>query len=130
MMMMAMMIVMVIVQVKGSPVLHKLSMLSCLPPFGFKVFCPCARSLVHYVSALEVAKREVVTLLRTLALKYRVQLDLTRESADKAVEAAFRRVALKVHPDKGGDQAEFQRLSVYSTNLLSVAAVCPQPCTR
>ena len=62
-------------------------------------------------SELDAAKRELVKLLECLALKYGLRLQLDRESANKEVEKAFRRVALRVHPDKGGHQADFQKLS-------------------
>ena len=59
-------------------------------------------------SDVDVAKRDLVKLLRALAGEHGLQLVLTRDSTNKQVEQAFRRVALKVHPDKGGDQAVFQ----------------------
>ena len=62
-------------------------------------------------SDLEIAKRELVKLLRELAAKYRVSFSLTRESSNKDVTKAFKKVSLKAHPDKGGDVADFQRLS-------------------
>ncbi len=56
-------------------------------------------------SDLDIAKRELVKLLRELAAKYRVSFSLTRESSNKDVTQAFKKVSLKVHPDKGGDVA-------------------------
>lgn len=57
------------------------------------------------------AKRALVTLLLALASAYGVQLALTRESPDADVTRAFRRVSVKVHPDKGGAPADAQRLN-------------------
>ena len=57
------------------------------------------------------AKRALVTLLLSLASAYGLQLSLTRESADVDVTRAFRRVSVKVHPDKGGAAADAQRLN-------------------
>ena len=62
-------------------------------------------------SAVDLAKRELVKVLRELAEKYGVVLTLTRDSANKDVEKAFRKVARRVHPDKGGLLADFQKLS-------------------
>ena len=62
-------------------------------------------------SDVDLAKRELVKVLRELAGKHRVTLALSRESPDAEVQKAFRQVSRKVHPDKGGDLAEFQKLS-------------------
>ena len=62
-------------------------------------------------SPTDVAKRDLVKVLRDLAAKYNVSLSLTRDSSTKDVEKAFRKVSCKAHPDKGGLLADFQRLS-------------------
>ena len=62
-------------------------------------------------SPTDVAKRELVKLLKSLAAKYGVQLEVTRDSADKEVVKAWRKVSLKTHPDKGGEGEDFARLS-------------------
>ena len=49
-----------------------------------------------------VAKRALVKVLLSLATAYRVVTTVTRESADHAIVAAYKRLLLKVHPDKGG----------------------------
>ena len=54
------------------------------------------------VSPAQRAKRALVKLLHALALLYRLSLALTSDAADAAVLRAFRKVALKAHPDKGG----------------------------
>ena len=51
-------------------------------------------------SAVDLAKRELVKVLRELAEKYGVVLTLTRDSANKDVEKAFRKVSRRAHPDK------------------------------
>ena len=56
------------------------------------------------VSALETAKRAFVKLLLQLAITYGVALTLTRDSPAAALTTAFRKVAVKVHPDKGGTE--------------------------
>ena len=62
-------------------------------------------------SAVDAAKRELVKLLKSLADKYKVRLNLSRDSLEKDVSKAFKTVALRVHPDKGGQQLDFQNLS-------------------
>ena len=62
-------------------------------------------------SDIDIAKRELVKVLNQLAAKYKISLTVNRESLDKDVQKAFRKVSLKVHPDKGGAQADFQKLS-------------------
>ena len=53
-------------------------------------------------SAIDLAKRALVSLLRTLAAAYGVALTLTRDAPDKDVSGAYRKVSLKTHPDRGG----------------------------
>ena len=54
------------------------------------------------VSAVDLAKRAFIKVLLQLAVTYAVKLSLSRDSPDDAVNAAYRQVSLKVHPDKGG----------------------------
>ena len=61
-------------------------------------------------STVLLAKRSLVSLLLRLAAAYHAVVSINRTSSDAHVKAAFRKVALKVHPDKGGDKTEFQRL--------------------
>ena len=64
------------------------------------------------VSALHLAKRACVTLLLASARQYAIPaLPITRDSPDKAVLDAFRKVARKVHPDKGGFKSGAQKLN-------------------
>ena len=53
-------------------------------------------------SATDVAKRALVSLLRTLAVAYGVALTLKRDAPDKEVSGAYRKVSRKTHPDRGG----------------------------
>ena len=62
-------------------------------------------------SETEVAKRAFVKLLRELAVKYEVPLPITRDSPNKDIEKAFRKVSVKAHPDEGGLLLDFQRMS-------------------
>jgi len=61
-------------------------------------------------SAYERAKRAFVSLLLSLARSYGLVLDLCRDSDDLVVQRAYRRVLLKVHPDKGGTKRDAQRV--------------------
>eukprot|EP00438_Fugacium_kawagutii_P013006 Skav209217 [mRNA] locus=scaffold603:13551:14422:+ [translate_table: standard] len=62
------------------------------------------------VSAVQAAKRALVTLLLTLAKLYAVSLTITRDADNDLVEAAFRKVVKRTHPDKGGKLEDQQRL--------------------
>ena len=50
-------------------------------------------------SLVLLAKRALVSLLLSLAQQHGARVTVTRESPDSAVEAAFRAVVRKVHPD-------------------------------
>ena len=63
-------------------------------------------------SLLLRAKRAFVSVLLKLAFDYGVAADVSRESDDKAISQAYRRVVRKVHPDKGGSKKKFQTLQV------------------
>ena len=63
-------------------------------------------------SLLLRAKRAFVSVLLKLAVEYGVAADVNRESDDKAISQAYRRVVRKVHPDKGGSKKKFQTLQV------------------
>ena len=54
------------------------------------------------VSAIDKAKRVLVTLLKSLAGIYAVVLGLTRDSTEVEVKAAYRKVSRRAHPDRGG----------------------------
>ena len=62
-------------------------------------------------SPLQLAKRALVTLLLALAKSYGVPLGINRDSTDKVVLDSFRKVVRKVHPDKGGSNADVQKLN-------------------
>ena len=62
-------------------------------------------------SELDTAKRVLVSLLKALAAKHKLALLLSRESSDAEVRKAFKKVALRSHPDKGGNVNDFQELS-------------------
>ena len=62
------------------------------------------------VGPLQAAKRELVKVLLALASAYNVSVQVNRDSADSAVNAAYKKLALKVHPDKGGTTEHFQQL--------------------
>ena len=56
------------------------------------------------------SKRALVKLLRELTAIHGLNLPLTRDSPDADVTNAFKRVAAKVHPDKGGSLQHSQQL--------------------
>ena len=61
-------------------------------------------------SLVMVARRALVKLLVSMALTYGVALSVSRDSADSEVLKAVRRIMLKVHPDKGGNVGDMQKL--------------------
>ena len=63
------------------------------------------------VSSADLAKRALVTLIKLLATAYRCVLDVTRDSSDQEVTSAYRKLSKKVHPDKGGLEADQKRLN-------------------
>ena len=62
-------------------------------------------------SAALLAKRALVTLLHGLAAAYGLNIRCTRDSPDATILRAFRQVALKAHPDRGGDLSHQQQLN-------------------
>ena len=81
-------------------------------------------------SSLETVKRVLVKLMKSVAAKYNLQLTVNMESSDKNVSIPFKKVSLKVHPDKCGAQDAFQNL--IATNdlwqeLLKNSGVARQP---
>ena len=58
----------------------------------------------------QAAKRAFVKTLLTLAREYAVDVSVTRDSSEADVEAAFRKVVRKVHPDRGGSTQDMQQL--------------------
>ena len=58
----------------------------------------------------DLAKRALVRQLLSLAKVYSVTLQVNRDSPDTDVLEAYRRLLLKVHPDKGGRKVDFQCL--------------------
>lgn len=59
---------------------------------------------------VQIAKRALVSLLLALAQEYGVCLTLKREDSDALINAAYRKVVKRVHPDKGGRVADAQKL--------------------
>ena len=64
------------------------------------------------VSATDVAKRALVTVIKYLAGVYGVTADLNRDCDDNALRKAYRTMSLKVHPDRGGDNSHQTQLNV------------------
>ena len=57
----------------------------------------------------QAAKRAFVKVLLALAVHYSLRLGaLSRDSTDEAVLRAYKRVLLRVHPDKGGTKEKTQ----------------------
>ena len=54
------------------------------------------------VSATRRLKEALLRVIRSLASIYGIVLQLNRDCDDAVFKSAFRRLSLKVHPDKGG----------------------------
>ena len=63
------------------------------------------------LSAVELAKRVLVALMRPFALTYGVAFTCKRDSTDQAVMKNFRKLAPQVHPDRGGSNEHQQQLN-------------------
>ena len=61
------------------------------------------------VSALDRAKRALVAVIRALVTTYGCNIHVTRDSSDAELTKAYRKLSLKVHPDRGGDEEHQQR---------------------
>ena len=51
-------------------------------------------------------KRALVTLLLSLARQFEITLSVSRDSPDDPIKKAFRKVILRVHPDRPGGSVE------------------------
>ena len=61
-------------------------------------------------SACQTRKRVFVKVLPRLAAPYKLVCGVNRDSTDAQVDSAFRTVAAKCHPDKGGDPEHAKEL--------------------
>ena len=61
-------------------------------------------------SATTLAKRSLVSLILKLAVAYQAAVSVSRDSPDARVLASYRKLILKVHPDKGGRLQDMQDL--------------------
>ena len=61
-------------------------------------------------SLILLARRALVRVLISLANVYTIRLSISRESPDKDLVAAYRKVVLKAHPDKGGSEEHFKEI--------------------
>ena len=61
------------------------------------------------VSSAQRAQRALVSVLVSLAQAYGIALQVNRESVAAEVLKAYRQVAKRTHPDKGGRKRDFQR---------------------
>lgn len=62
-------------------------------------------------SQIGVATRAFVAVLLALARGYQLALHVNRDSDREALMKAYKRVLLKVHPDKGGSKQDTQKLT-------------------
>ena len=62
------------------------------------------------LSAVQIDTRAFAKLLLAFAAQYKVAVTISRDSAEKDILAAYRRVVKKAHPDKGGKKEDQQKL--------------------
>ena len=74
------------------------------------------------LSTCTSAKRAFVAVLRALCATYSLACGANRDSTEDEVSATFRRVARRVHPDKGGDKAAAQQLNAARDACLAARA--------
>ena len=67
-------------------------------------------SLSMAAGRAQQAKRALVAFLMALMAAHNVRVNLTRESSDEDVLNSYKRMLLKVHPDKGGSKEAMQML--------------------
>ena len=60
-------------------------------------------------SVVQVAKRALLATMRAVAFTVGMALTCSRDSPDREVVANFRRLALRVHPDRPGGSTERQQ---------------------
>ena len=60
-------------------------------------------------SVVQVAKRALLATMRAVAFTVGMALTCSRDSPDREVVAIFRRLALRVHPDRPGGSTERQQ---------------------
>ena len=64
------------------------------------------------VSLVQSTKRALVSLLKSLAVKFKLVLSITRDSDDAEVRRSYRTVSRRVHPDRGGSAEDQKKLNV------------------
>ena len=63
------------------------------------------------VSAVDQAKRALISLINLLSQIYKFRVTVTRDSGDTDVSKAYRALSKKVHPDKGGKTEDQKKLN-------------------
>ena len=63
------------------------------------------------VSAIDLAKRALISLLKALGTAYGLAFAITRDAADKDVRTAYRKLSRKAHPDRGGNPEHQTKLN-------------------
>ena len=86
---------------------------SCVAKWAPTLGVELGRLVSHWtdVVTLKPAKRALVSLIKAMAVQYHVIVMLNRDSPDAEVTRAFKKVALKAHPDKGGSTEDFRKLN-------------------
>ena len=81
-------------------------------------------------SRLGLVTRAFVSVLLLLARNHELVLSVTRDSSPAELLKAYKRLLLKVHPDKGGRKADAQKLNTAKENWDKARKTCPQQAGR
>ena len=64
------------------------------------------------VSLVQSTKHALVSLLKSLAVKFKLVLSITHDSDDAEVRKPYRTVSRRVHPDRGGSAEDQKKLNI------------------
>lgn len=95
-----------------------------------QVFASSANCLSMPISLPQAAKRAYVILLCSFARQYEVGLSATRDSSDKDLAKAHKKVLLKAHPDKGGSADDTKKLNEARDRYEDAKKVCHKQSTQ
>ena len=81
-------------------------------------------------SALDILKRALVSVLLEAARVYDLSLNLKRESPDQVLSTSYRKVMLRVHPDKPGGSESLAKRIIDAHSAWQEASKKPQAAGR
>jgi len=85
-------------------------------------FIPCSKFSISLMvaSAVQMAKRALLVTMHAVAMTIGMTLTCNRDSTDAVVVSNFRKLALRVHPDRpGGSTQQQQQLKAKGARVRS-----------